>query len=142
MVVVVVVVVMVMVVKGLQLLLLENGYVLEAQHRLGARCEFLANLCRGRIPLAGWKPVAPALAGSLLRQHWLEACGATHSLLAAPAAIAPAAPAAAPAPLLPLLVARRLGRLFLGYDGPRPRPRPRRLHGEPVLVAVIIMIIA
>ena len=137
-VVVVVVVVMVMVVKGLQLLLLENGYVLEAQHRLGARCEFLANLCRGRIPLAGWKPVAPALAGSLLRQHWLEACGATHSLLAAPAAITPAAPAA-PAPVL---VARRLGRLFLGYDGPRPRPRPRRLHGEPVLVAVIIIIIA
>ena len=68
-VVVVVVVVMVMVVKGLQLLLLENGYVLEAQHPLGAShwLKALANLCRGRVPLAGWKPVAPALAGSLWR---------------------------------------------------------------------------
>ena len=65
-VVVVVVVVMVMVVKGLQLLLLENGYVLEAQHRLGASSSLTS---------AGdefhWQ------AGSLLRQHWLEACCAS-----------------------------------------------------------------
>ena len=84
-VVVVVVVVMVLVVKVLQLLLLENGYVLEAQH-LSERLQ--------RTSATGWTPVAPALAGSLWRQHWLEACGATHSLLAGPAAPAPAAPAA------------------------------------------------
>ena len=80
-VVVVVVVVMVLVVKGLQLLLLENGNVLEAQH-LSERLQ--------RTSATGWTPVAPALAGSLWRQHWLEACGATHSLLAGPAAPAPA----------------------------------------------------
>ena len=125
-VVVVVVVVMVLVVKGLQLLLLENGYVLEAQH-LSERLQ--------RTSATGWTPVAPALAGSLWRQHWLEACGATHSLLAGPAAPAPAAPAA-PAPLL---VARL--RLLLGHGGPRPRPRPRRLHGDPMLAAFIIIII-
>ena len=123
---VVVVVVVVMVVKGLQLLLLENGYVLEAQH-LSERLQ--------RTNATGWTPVAPALAGSLWRQHWLEACGATHSLLAGPAAPAPAAPAA----LTPVLVARI--RLLPGHDGPRPRPRPRRLHCDPMLVAVIIIII-
>ena len=62
-VVVVVVVVMVLVVKGLQLLLLENGYVLEAQH-LSERLQ--------RTSATGWTPVAPALAGSLWR----------HSLIA------------------------------------------------------------
>ena len=81
MVVVVVVVVMVMVVKGLQLLLLENGYVLEAQHPLGAShwLKALANLCRGRVPLAGWKPVAPALAGSLWRHSLIAGRSSCHS---------------------------------------------------------------
>ena len=125
-VVVVVVVVMVLVVKSLQLLLLENGYVLEAQH-LSERLQ--------RTSATGWTPVAPALAGSLWRQHWLEACGATHSLLAGPAAPAPAAPAA----LTPVLVARI--RLLPGHGGPRPRPRPRRLLCDPMLIAVIIIII-
>ena len=80
-VVVVVVVVMVMVVKGLQLLLLENGYVLEAQHPLGAShwLKALANLCRGRVPLAGWKPVAPALAGSLWRHSLIAGRSSCHS---------------------------------------------------------------
>ena len=65
-------------------------------------------------------------------RHWLEACCATHSLLAAPAAPTPAGPV--PAPTL-------VARLPLGHAGPRPRPRLRRLHGEPVLLAVITIII-
>ena len=68
-VVVVVVVVMVLVVKGLQPLLLENGYVLEAQH-LSERLQ--------RTSATGWTPVAPALAGSLPSTGWKPVAPLTH----------------------------------------------------------------